>query len=276
MSSDPTIFGFPDFQPKVREQYRHELDAIVSLTQLAVEMLSAAEKKGTEPVEQVVSALTRFTLTGMVEVMMLCGNGCGNGAMKIVRGMYESRWMAEYLLRHPEEVQDYFDFSKVLKWRRFQWLLEKKSSHQLDQLTPEVLKTAGAKYEAVKERFTSKKGRVRDQWSKKTIKEMAAEIGCREEYVAPYSIACSIHHANPEGLLIGVETTPEGEVAFSWPPSMEWVELALLCSHANLLRALHTLCEACQLQFMDRLSTAVNSYARLYRDKSAGPGHPVL
>lgn len=264
MPLEPTIFGFQEFWPKVREQYRCQLDAIVSLTQLAVAMLPVAEKNAAEPVEKLVYALTRFTLTGMVEVMLLCGNGCGAGAIKVVRGMYESKWTAEYLRRHPEEVQDYMDFSKVLKWRRYRWLRENPAGEQ-SQITPEALKAAQDEYEAVKGRFTNKKGRVRDQWSKRGIKEMATEIGRKDEYDLPYSIACSIHHGNPEGLLTGVEMTAEGEVAFNWPPSMEWVGEALLSGHANLLLALNTLNDACQLHFDNKLTAALERYVRAWR-----------
>ncbi len=74
-------------------------------------MVKAAEDGATEPAEKVICALTRTTITGACEVVVLCGNGCGVGAMKIVRGMYESRWTAEYLRRHPAEVEGYLESS---------------------------------------------------------------------------------------------------------------------------------------------------------------------
>jgi len=53
-------------------------------------------------------------MTGAGEVIVLCGNGCGAGAMKVVRGMYEAQWTAEYLRRNPNEVDDYLDFLKIM------------------------------------------------------------------------------------------------------------------------------------------------------------------
>jgi len=53
-------------------------------------------------------------MTGACEVIVLCGHGCGAGAMKVVRGMYEAQWTAEYLRRNPNEVDDYLDFLKIM------------------------------------------------------------------------------------------------------------------------------------------------------------------
>ena len=116
------VFEFEDFWRKAYSRYGPELDAIANLIRLGDQMVKAADGSAAEPVRKVVCGLTRMTIAGAVEAVVLCGNGCGLGAMKIVRGMYESRWTAEYLRRHPEEVEDYLEFSKILRWRRLHWL----------------------------------------------------------------------------------------------------------------------------------------------------------
>ncbi len=115
------VFGFEEFWPKVYAQFKPQFEAIANLMHLGDGMMKAAEESADEPVKNVICALTGATLTGVCEVVLLCGNGCGTGAMKIVRGMYESRWTAEYLRRNPKKVEDYLEFRKILLWRRLHW-----------------------------------------------------------------------------------------------------------------------------------------------------------
>ncbi len=195
----PITFGFEEFWTVVYGHYQKQFGAISDLMGLANEMVQAAENKAAEPVEMVSHELTRATMAGACDVLLLCGNGCGLGAMKIVRGMYESRWTAEYLRRNPEEVEEYIDFGLIMSWRRYEWLRDN-IPDQVKDLSPESVKKVEDGYNKVKDGFADKKGRIRDRWSKKSIRKMAEEIGCGKEYVFPYSIACSMHHANAEGL----------------------------------------------------------------------------
>lgn len=78
------VFGFEEFWPKVYAQYKPQFDAIGDLIRLANQMLQVAEESDAEPAKNVIRVLTGATLTGACEAVLLCGNGCGTGAMKIV------------------------------------------------------------------------------------------------------------------------------------------------------------------------------------------------
>lgn len=47
------------------------------------------------------------------EVLLLCGNGYGIGAEKLIRGMYERAVTLVYLHQHPEYADDFLDYHKV-------------------------------------------------------------------------------------------------------------------------------------------------------------------
>lgn len=264
--ADP-VFGFEEFWPKVYAQYRRQFEAIAGLKHLGDEMLKAADARATEPVEKVVCALTRATITAAQEVIVLCGNGCGAGAMKVVRGMYESRWTAEYLRRHPEEVEDYLEFSKVLSWRKLQWLHENAPS-QASRVAAELAKQVEDDYDQAKARFTDSKGRVRTRWSKKSIREIAEEIGRVKEYELPYAIACSIHHADFDALS-ALFTSKDGMVVPEPPPSLMWVHKALVSAHVNVWFALTTLNEACAFNFEDKLKSAQEGLSEAWKQQRA-------
>ncbi|MHB1936162.1 MAG: DUF5677 domain-containing protein [Acidobacteriaceae bacterium] len=254
MSKLGPVFGFEEFWPKVYAECDRQFDAIADLMSLANEIVKSAEESADEPAKKVICALARTTMAGACEAIVLCGNGCGPGAMKIVRGMYESRWTAEYLRLHLAEVEDYLEFSKILSWRRLHWLQENNPS--VASLVPQdAMKQVEDDYEQAKVRFTDNKGRVRLQWSTKSVRKIASDVGREKEYELPYSIACSIHHGNFEGLSAHF-TSENGPITPDPPPSMSWVRQALLAAYTNVWFALNTLNHSCGLDLEQKLDAA--------------------
>lgn len=249
-------FGFEEFWTVAYGRYQQQFDAITDLMGLANEIVQAAEDKAVEPVEMVIHELTRATMAGASDAMLLCGNGCGVGAMKVVRGMYESRWQAEYLRRNPKEAEDYVNFGEILAWRRYEWLRDN-IPDQVKHLTPESVKNIEDAYNKVKNGFTDRIGRIRHQWCKKSIAKMAEEIGRGKEYAFPYSIACSMHHANAEGLSVGAHVTQ---------PSVAWIKQALVTAHTNLWFVLNTLDDSCNLGFSDKLNKARKIHSEVWKE----------
>lgn len=254
------VFGFEEFWPRIYAAYGKQLDAIGDLIRIGDELVKAAEEGADEPVKRVIVGLTSVTLAGGIESVLLCGNGCGRGAMKVVRGMYESRWTAEYLRRTPLEVDDFLEYSKVLAWRRLHWRQDYNGC-----VPAHVMKRADDEFNQVRDRFTNSKGVVRQQWSKKSIREIAREVGREREYEAPYSITCSIHHANFEGLSAHFVQNCEKSI-LAPPPSEDLVKLALTLTHANLCFALATLNDACGLGFGQRIEDAQRVLESVWRN----------
>lgn len=263
MTQRKAFFGYQDYWTKVQHQFEKELGAIHELVVLGDEMIRKAENQATDSVQKVVCFLTRATMTGAIEALLLCGNGCGAGAMKIVRGMYESRWTAEYLRRHPNEVQDYLEFGKVIAWRRVRFSQEHFPGH----ITEEVERQAEDKFNKIKGRFTGQNGRLRQQWSNRPLRGIAEDIGCAKEYELPYSLACSIHHANFEGLLAHFDFNHE-EALPAPPPSEAWIDKALLAAHENLYSAIDTLDKCCNLGFRQQLDGAGQRYIDVWSKRN--------
>ncbi|HEV2135233.1 MAG TPA: DUF5677 domain-containing protein [Terracidiphilus sp.] len=252
------VFGFEEFWPKTYAQYGKQLDAIGDLIRIGDELVRAAEENADEPVKRVIWVLTSATMSGACEAVLLCGNGCGAGAMKVVRGMYESRWTAEYLRRNPSEVDDFLEFSKVLAWRRLHW-----RQGYNGRVAADVMKRAEDEFNRVKGRFPDGRGGIRHTWSKKSIRAIAKEVGHEKEYEAPYAVACSIHHANFEGISALFNS---GNGALAPPPSEAMVKMALNLAHANLWFALATLNDSCGLGFDQRIDDAQRALEGVWRN----------
>jgi hypothetical protein len=218
-------FGFEDFWPQASKEYADVFPVLAKLVALMNEMLDVADKKRNGELELSVTCLTRMTGFGMNDVMILCGNGSGVGAIKIGRGMFETSLLAEYLRRNPNEVSDYVDFGPVLAWRRLQTLRGKKRQG----MAPEMVKQLEGEYNSVKGRFLNSKGNVRSQWTTKKISQMAEELGRSDQYALVYGLACSLHHANFEGLM-GHCDTKNGRLKMDGPPSFAWTGAALIAA----------------------------------------------
>ncbi len=255
-------FGYPDYWDKIHTEFGKQLAIIQELFTLCDESIREAEIQATEKIQMVVCSLTRATRAGASEAIILCGNGCGAGAMKIVRGMYESAWTSEYLRRNPSEVQDYLEFGKVIAWNRVRF----SQKHRLDQIPKETVEQVKDAFETTNKQSKRGDGRVRQQWSKKSIRKIAESVGREEQYELPYSIACSIHHGNLEGILAYFDCSNE-EAMPSPPPSLAWVKQALLAAHGNLYYAVDTLNKCCNLEFQQRIEGARQQYIDVWSSR---------
>ncbi len=265
MSEMAPIFGFQEFWPKSYEVYGPVFEAFARFGDLTNRMLAAADAKPTDTVEKAVYFLTRLTAFVLNDVVLLCGNGSGTGAMKIVRGMFETSTLAEYLRRNPKEVDDYVDFGRILSWRRYQWLLAK-APETAKQFTAEKVKELESEYNRVASRFTNNKGKIRNQWTTKSIGEMAQEMGRTDQYELVYSLGCSIHHANFEGLTGYIEMKDD-MVTMDGPPSFKWTGSALIAAHTYLLFALDTLNECCKLAFDEETTAAGEEFNAVWKGR---------
>jgi Family of unknown function (DUF5677) len=262
MIGETMEFGYREFWPQARKEHAPMLSLVSKLTILLNKMLYASDKKQRGEVELAVYYLTQITGFGMNDVRLLCGNGSGTGAMKIVRGMFETSLLAEYLRCNPNEVSDYVDFGCVLGWRRFQQLTGK----ERERVPPERVKQLEDEYNEVKDRFTNKNGDVRHRWTTKSIGKMAEELGRSDQYDLVYGLACSLHHANFEGLT-GHFEMKDGGLKMDGPPSLAWTDAALISAHMFLVLALNTLNDSSELGFDDRITGAIRDFESV-RDES--------
>jgi hypothetical protein len=253
-AGDKFEFGFPDFAETIFGEYGPALQLAYTDSHLANEMLGALPKEMKFD-ELVIYMLVRMTTTGWVELLILVGNGAGIGAMKIARGMFETAVMAEYLRQTPAEIEDYLQYGRVLDLKRMKLSPELFSAEQKREIE--------AEYNTVAPRFTNKEGRVRNHWNKNPIGFMAAAIGRRDQYEMPYSLAASIHHGNFEALIGHLSRNGE-TLDIDQPPSLAWVNQALVSGHVYLLQALDTLNDFFKLGFDSRIKQAGEAFRKVW------------
>lgn len=68
-----------------------------------------------KPVDRVIFYFGRLCVEDFVEILLLCGNGYGFGATKILRGMFERVITARYLQSNPQFADDFLDYL-IRRW----------------------------------------------------------------------------------------------------------------------------------------------------------------
>jgi uncharacterized protein DUF5677 len=133
-----------------------------------------------ELVDRVVFFGGRLCAEEFMEILLLCGNGYGFGALKLLRGMYERCVTAWYLHFHPEETENFFDFYHVSQYKLAQAI---KDTMGEDALPTEKFEELKLKRDEVRARFMvtlcPKCGTQRENftWSKLDFVSMAREAG---------------------------------------------------------------------------------------------------
>lgn len=255
------IFGYPDFWSEVYTKFSTAFDAIGQDLKLATAMLNVAHSRISNQQQAGQYMLASLSMSSMLELIILAGNGAGVGAMKIARGMFETAVIAEYLRTHPEEMADYAEYRHVILWNRMQDYPEASS--------PERAKKIEDNFNNVKWRFANRKGKVRNQWNQHSIAAMAETVGRTEQYNKVYRIGASMHHGNAEALLSHTENLPEGKIKFVVDdiPSFKWVLQALVSGHVYLLQSLETFEESLCLGFGEPIASANRVFQSVWKSE---------
>ena len=70
-------------------------------------------KHALKPASFVILGLARLAIEDLSEVLLLARNSYGFGALKLLRALYEHVVTAVYLMKHPDEAQDFSDRADV-------------------------------------------------------------------------------------------------------------------------------------------------------------------
>jgi len=199
----------------------------------------------TTPAERTIYFLGRLAVEEFMEILLLCGNGYGIGAQKLVRGMYERAVTARYLFKHPDEVDDCTAFHRVTD-RRFLKAIQ--STVGPDVFTEEQTETIERDYEAVKSRFmvpdckTCNTLRLNHTWSRKDVVSMARESEDLWHLIVPaYYVPTREFHSTLGAIFsrLDPDAVAKGEgLIFDSTAQRDRADQAIITAHTILLNVL--------------------------------------
>jgi hypothetical protein len=195
-----------------------------------------------EPIDRFVCGYGKLCCEDFYEIGVNSGNGCGDAAQKLVRGLYERAVTLRYLHEHPEELDDFWDFHIVSR-RRF--INAVKATMGADVVPPELEADYEAEYEKVKDRFMVTDCKVcgttrpNHTWNKLDFVSMAKQTQLGKLLVPGYYKSLNLAHATVGALLSKLKRN-EADDGFSFEskPQRGAADKALMVSHNIILDVL--------------------------------------
>jgi hypothetical protein len=220
-----SMVGFPEFWQAAFNLNRGAFEEVRRIGEIQNKIFTTAPEN---PLERVLRHLARNAINTLGAALTLCLNGYGHDAMKLAHSTYEAHLNAAYLEKHPDEIDDYIDFYHVLVKDELNYL-DQSNPTLTEELPADRREEINKEYDRVKSRFTGKR---RNHWAKRSIWEMAEDVGLKEHHKTFYKNASNMHHSSVWGLQNQVEdATGDAEIA----PSTQWVTSALFSAHTYAL-----------------------------------------
>jgi hypothetical protein len=200
----------------------------------------------TDPAERVIYFLGRIAMEDFMEIVLLCGNGYGVGALKILRGLYERAVTAAYLAEHPEEVDSFLDYHQVHMGKVLNHAAELFDLRRL--FSEDKLTEIRERYKQAKQRFQEplckKCGttRTRFSWSKLDVGAMAqkADESLAKLYLECYFLPTLQTHPTFRSLSAQVRQSEAGGLTFDDNAQRKAADGAFRGAHLTMLLALGT------------------------------------
>lgn len=200
----------------------------------------------TNPADRVIYFLGRIAMEDFMEIALLCGNGYGVGALKILRGLYERAVTAAYLAKYPDEVDSFLDYHQVHMGKLINHAAELFDLRRL--FSEDKLAEIRERYEEAKQHFQEplckKCGTTRTQfsWSKLDVGTMAKKA---DEYLAKLYLDCYFlptlqTHATFHALSAQARHSEAGGLTYDDNAQREAVDGAFRGAHLTMLLALGT------------------------------------
>ena len=234
-----TSFGHEDEQQQFAEKHAAALEAVTAAHKAALELLKSAQAKTESTEQKTILALGLACLKEFEEIVLLCGNGYGSGATKLLRTFFERVTTVGYLGKHPDKVQQFIGYTAV-HWHKL--LTEAEKKHDSVGLSEEEIAKIRADFETVREKYQDacrKCGapHLQGSWTKKPVPDMAEDVDkdLRLFYFNAFLRPTFLIHATYFGVMT-VAGISDGKVHFFKPENeREMAADTLAKSHLLLI-----------------------------------------
>lgn len=176
-----------------------------------------------------------------MEIAVLAGNGEGRGAQKLLRPMFEQLVTVKYLIKHPDQFDQYWNYFPIDR-RRLAKMIE--STLGPGVLDAPTMAAVEAEYQKVKARFEvtdcKKCGtvRVNHTWTPVDLVTMAKDVGVEVFLTHAYYLPLDQSHPKVGGVLSRLVETASGGIEAAPRLAPEVADEALRVAHGMLILAL--------------------------------------
>jgi len=233
-------FGFREEWQDFEQRNRMFLEKFPRLEE-TLRMAFNREAKLGEPIDKFVLMFGRVCVEDFFEILLCCGNGNGQAAQKLLRGLYERAVTLRYLREHPEEIEDFLDFYHITQRKL---MIACQNTMGAETFPPELAAEIEKEYWQVKDRFMitecEKCGtkRLNHTWSKLDFVSMAGKTALGKLIVPGYLIPLRQAHATVASMVSRMEASPNAGISFMDRAQRKEADQALRVAHNVLLDVL--------------------------------------
>lgn len=194
-----------------------------------------------EPIDKFVLMFGRVCVEDFFEILLCCGNGNGQAAQKLLRGIYERAVTLRYLREHPEEIEDFLDFYHVSQRKL---MIACQNTMGAETFSAEMASDIEKEYAQVRDKFMvtdcEKCGtkRLNHTWNKLDFVSMANKTALGELIVPGYLIPLRQAHATVASMVSRMATGPNESISFRDTAQRKEADQALRVGHNILLDVL--------------------------------------
>jgi hypothetical protein len=265
-------YGFPEEWAAFSETHQEFLKRFKNIERGIAVAFQRVHQTNT-PLEKVIYFQGRLIVEDFSEILLLCGNGYGIGAHKLVRGMYERAVTARYLMEHPDEIDNFLDYHRVSDYK---FLMVAEQSTGRSSFSPDQVKKIKEDYESVKSQFvvsdckTCGTTRPNHTWTKVDIVAMARMTKNLWPFVLPgYYIPMREGHSTVGAIFSRLDPVTEDGLVFGGDAQRDRANMALFTAHMILIESFQLQREFFKIEELDSvIQTCISDYSEIWKDKA--------
>jgi len=269
------LYGFPEEWKAFATRHLEFTKRFENLAK-AIDITFQRIHKTTGPTERTVYFLGRLGVEEFMEILLLCANGYGIGAQKLIRGMYERAVTARYLFKHPDETGNYLAFHRVTDHKL---MLAIQSSMNPGGFSGEQIERIKREFDSVKERFivtdckTCRTTRLNHTWSKTDIVSMARESEDLWRFIVPaYYLPTREFHSTMGAIFSRLDPDAAAKdegLIFDGAAQRDRADQAIITAHTILLNVLDLQRECFQITELEPLlQTCFEDFRAILKEQS--------
>jgi hypothetical protein len=179
--SHEMVTNFPDGKEfeLFKENFPTSLKGLDDIAAGYHDIMSALEEHESNRNNEFIFLMVGACYTEYEEILVLALNGYGSGATKLLRALYERVVTGLYLMRHPNKIQQFIDYTHV-HWNKL--LIEAETTGIPQNLSSGRRAEIINDFREVEAQFTEtvcrpcKKTRLQLSWTKKPVPSQAREL----------------------------------------------------------------------------------------------------
>jgi hypothetical protein len=208
--------------------------------------------------ETILFFTSRQAVDDFFEILLLCGNAEGPGGEKLLRSYFERVVLILYLHKHPEKVDEYFDYYYVSDRKTLDSATRVWGKEAFDKAK---IAEAEANYERVKNKFKGRKCKncgyeeKAIAWSPVALGDMATAVGLGNFVFLAYTMPLLNAHPSMKGTLQRLEgNKAEGSISFGDRLNRDLADRVLSTAHVLLLFVLVVQHERFKVEGLDKMT----------------------